>query len=229
MASAPKIGTAQTIIPRANILGIGVSATNMEMALRTIEEWISRRECHYVCATGVHGVMESWRDDDLRRIHNAAGLVVADGVPLAWLSRIMGARQADHVRGSDLMLKMCERSAKRGHSQFFYGGALGVAEKLVSRLHGQFPSLKVTGVYAPPFRSLSPEEDSAIVDYINSAKPDIVWVGISTPKQERWMSEHRRRLDAPVLIGVGAAFDFHAGLSRLHAGCRRADWSGFFV
>lgn len=158
--------------------------------------------------------MESWRDDDLRRIHNAAGLVVADGVPLAWLSRIMGARQADHVRGSDLMLKMCERSAKRGHSQFFYGGALGVAEKLVSRLHGQFPSLKVTGVYAPPFRSLSPEEDSAIVDYINSAKPDIVWVGISTPKQERWMSEHRRRLDAPVLIGVGAAFDFHAGLKK---------------
>ena len=215
MASIPReIGPALAIIPRANILGVGVSATNMEMALRTIEEWISRRECHYVCATGVHGVMESWRDDDLRRIHNAAGLVVADGAPLAWLSRIMGVRQADHVRGSDLMLKMCERSAKRGYRQFFYGGAPGVAEKLASRLHGQFPLLQVTGVCSPPFRSLSPEEDSAVVDCINSAKPDIVWVGISTPKQERWMSEHWRRLDAPVLIGVGAAFDFHAGLKK---------------
>jgi N-acetylglucosaminyldiphosphoundecaprenol N-acetyl-beta-D-mannosaminyltransferase len=215
MASVPReIGTALTTTPRANILGVGVSATNMEMALCTIEEWIVRRECHYVCATGVHGVMESWRDDDLRRIHNAAGLVVADGVPLVWVSRIMGVREADHVRGSDLMLKMCERSAKRGYRQFFYGGAPGVAEKLANRLQGRFPSLQVTGVYSPPFRSLTSEEDSAVVDCINSTKPDIVWVGISTPKQERWMSEHWRRLEAPVLIGVGAAFDFHAGLKK---------------
>jgi N-acetylglucosaminyldiphosphoundecaprenol N-acetyl-beta-D-mannosaminyltransferase len=215
MASVPReIGTALTTTPRANILGVGVSATNMEMALCTIEEWIVRRECHYVCATGVHGVMESWRDDDLRRIHNAAGLVVADGVPLVWVSRIMGVREADHVRGSDLMLKMCERSAKRGYRQFFYGGAPGVAEKLANRLQGRFPSLQVTGVYSPPFRSLTSEEDSAVVDCINSTKPDIVWVGISTPKQERWMSEHSRRLEAPVLIGVGAAFDFHAGLKK---------------
>ena len=201
-------------LPAANILGVGVSAVNMGTTLHTIDGWISRRESHYVCVTGVHGVMESWRDEGLQRIHNAAGLVVPDGMPLVWLSRAMGFRQVERVYGPDLMLALCERSARRGHSQFFYGGAPGVAEQLTNRLHGQFPSLKVTGVCSPPFRSLSPEEDTAVVDCINSAKPDIVWVGISTPKQERWMFEHRRQLDAPVLIGVGAAFDFHAGLKK---------------
>jgi N-acetylglucosaminyldiphosphoundecaprenol N-acetyl-beta-D-mannosaminyltransferase len=200
--------------PAANILGVGVSAINMDTTLHTIDGWISRRESHYVCVTGVHGVMESWRDERLQRIHNAAGLVVPDGMPLVWLSRAMGFRKVERVYGPDLMLALCERSARRGHSQFFYGGAPGVAEQLTSRLRGQFHSLKVTGVYSPPFRSLTSEEDSAVVDCINSAKPDIVWVGISTPKQERWMFEHRRRLDASVLIGVGAAFDFHAGLKK---------------
>jgi N-acetylglucosaminyldiphosphoundecaprenol N-acetyl-beta-D-mannosaminyltransferase len=201
-------------LPRANILGVGVSAINLEKALRTIEAWITRRERHYVCVTGVHGVMESWRDQGLRRIHNAAGLVTPDGMPLVWLSRVMGFRQVERVYGPDLMLSMCERSAKQGYRQFFYGGAPGVAEKLASQLQSRFPGLRVAGVYSPPFRSLSPEEDEAVVKRINAAKPDIVWVGMSTPKQERWMSEHRGRLTAPVLVGVGAAFDFHAGLKR---------------
>jgi N-acetylglucosaminyldiphosphoundecaprenol N-acetyl-beta-D-mannosaminyltransferase len=201
-------------IPRANILGVGVSAINLEIALRTIEGWISRQEYHYVCVTGVHGVMESWRDEDLQRIHNAAGLVICDGMPLAWLSRLMGLRQVERVRGSDFMLKVCECSAKQGYRQFFYGGAPGVAEKLASRLQSHFPGLQVTGVCSPPFRTLSPEEDRAVVEHINSAKPDIVWVGLSTPKQECWMAAHRGRLNAPVLIGVGAAFDFNAGLKR---------------
>ena len=112
----------------------------------------------------------------------------------------------ERVRGSDLMLKVCERSAKQGYRQFFYGGAPGVAEKLASRLQSRFPGLQVTGVYSQPFCALSPDEDGAVVEHINSAKPDIVWVGISTPKQECWMAEHRGRLNAPILIGVGAAF-----------------------
>jgi N-acetylglucosaminyldiphosphoundecaprenol N-acetyl-beta-D-mannosaminyltransferase len=201
-------------IPRANILGVGVSAINMEIALRTVEEWIARQESHYVCVTGVHGVMESWRDGDLRHIHNAAGLVTPDGIPLVWLSRLMGFRQVERVYGPDLMLTVCERSAEQGYRQFFYGGAPSVAEKMASRLQSSFPGLQVSGIYSPPFRSLSPEEDEAVVERINAAKPDIVWVGMSTPKQECWMSEHRGRLNAPVLIGVGAAFDFHAGLKR---------------
>lgn len=201
-------------IPRANILGVGVSAINMEMALRTIEEWIARQEPHYVCVTGVHGVMESWRDGELRRTHNAAGLVTPDGMPLVWLSRFMGFRQVERVYGPDLMLAVCERSATRGYRQFFYGGAPGVAEKLASRLQSRFPGLQVAGFYSPPFRALTPEEDRTVAERINVAKPSILWVGLSTPKQERWMAEHVTRLNAPVLIGVGAAFDFHAGHKR---------------
>jgi N-acetylglucosaminyldiphosphoundecaprenol N-acetyl-beta-D-mannosaminyltransferase len=186
----------------------------MEMALRTIEAWILRRESHYVCVTGVHGVMESQRDEVLRRIHNAAGLVTPDGMPLVWLSRLMGFRPVERVYGPDLMLELCERSAKHGYRQFFYGGAPGIAEKLALRLQSRFPSLKVSGFYSPPFRPLTPEEDKAEVELINATKPHILWVGLSTPKQERWMAEHMAWLHTPVLIGVGAAFDFHAGIKR---------------
>jgi N-acetylglucosaminyldiphosphoundecaprenol N-acetyl-beta-D-mannosaminyltransferase len=201
-------------IPRANILGIGVSAINMAAAVRHIEGWISSQETHYVCVSGVHGVMESWRDDDLRQIHNAAGLVTPDGMPLVWLSRIMGFNQVERVYGPDLMLALCECSSVKGYTQFFYGGAAGVADTLASRLQSRFLGLRIAGIYSPPFRALNPAEDAAVVEQINAAKPDIVWVGLSTPKQERWMAGHRARLKAPVLIGVGAAFDFLGGFKR---------------
>lgn len=195
---------------RVNILGVGVSAVDMEMALGMIDGWIARRERRYVCVTGVHGVMESQRDEALRRIHNAAGMVTPDGMPLVWLSRLKGFRHVERVYGPDLMLALCEHSVDRGYRHFFYGGAEGVAEQLTARLKAQFPGLQVAGVYAPPFRPLTPDEDAQIVQMINAANPDVVWVGLSTPKQERWMAAHVERL-ASVLIGVGAAFDFLAG------------------
>jgi N-acetylglucosaminyldiphosphoundecaprenol N-acetyl-beta-D-mannosaminyltransferase len=201
-------------IPRANILGISVSAINMAMALNRIEEWISHGESHYVCITGVHGVMESQRDESLRQIHNAAGLVTPDGMPLVWLSKLHGFRDVQRVYGPDLMLAVCERSEKRGYRHFFYGGAPGVPERLVARLQSRFPQLRIAGAYSPPFRPLNPEEDRAVVETICAAKPDIVWVGISTPGQERWMAEHVGKLGSCVLIGVGAAFDFHAALKK---------------
>ncbi len=199
-------------IARANILGVGVSAINMEGALDAIEGWILRREPHYVCVTTVHGVMESQRDEELRHIHNQAGLVTPDGMPLVWLSRLTGFSHVERVYGPDLMLAMCRRSVRRGYRHFLYGGVHGVAERLASRFESCFSGLKVAGVYSPPFRQPTQEEDRAVVKLINEARPDIVWVGISTPKQERWMAEHIGRLSAPVLVGVGAAFDFHAGL-----------------
>ena len=159
----------------------------MAMALHTIEDWIARREAHYVCVTGVHGVMESQRDAAVRRIHNAAGLVTPDGMPLVWLSRLMGFSHVERVYGPDLMLALCARSVTQGYRHFFYGGAPGVAEKLVLRLQSRFPALQVSGTYSPPFRPLTPEEDVAVVRRINAVQPDIVWVGISTPKQECWM------------------------------------------
>ena len=199
---------------RVNVLGVGVDPVNPTRAVELIERWIAARERHYICVSGIHGVMESQRDERVRAIHNQAGLVVPDGMPLVWLSRLHGFWQADRVYGPDLLLECCRRSVAAGHRHFFYGGGPGVPEQLISRLQGRFPGLPVAGWFSPPFRALAPEEDVAIMQRINAARPDIVWVGLSTPKQERWMAEHRDRLEAPVLIGVGAAFDFHAGLKR---------------
>lgn len=200
------------IISKTEILGVGVSATNMEMSVNVIDQWIRRHEAQYVCVTGVHGVMESYRRKEIRQVHNAAGLVVPDGMPLVWLSRLKGQRRVDRVYGPDLMLAVCERSARRGYRNVFYGGAPGVAELLADRLRGRFPGLNVVGIYSPPFRPLTSAEDAELTETIQRARPDIVWVGISTPKQELWMAQHVQRLRSAVLIGVGAAFDFHAGL-----------------
>jgi len=201
-------------IDRVNLLGVGVSAIDMAQALETIERWLVGREQHYVCISGVHGIMESQRDEALRRIHNRAGLVTPDGMPLVWLSRLHGLCHVERVYGPDLMLACCERSVARGYRHFFYGGGEGVALRLADRLRQRYPGLRVAGTYTPPFRPLGAAEDQEIVREINSADPDIVWVGLSTPKQERWMAAHVGRLSAPVLIGVGAAFDFHAGLKK---------------
>jgi N-acetylglucosaminyldiphosphoundecaprenol N-acetyl-beta-D-mannosaminyltransferase len=201
-------------IARVNILGVGVSAIDMSQALEAIECWLDRREQHYVCVTGVHGIMESQRDGALRRIHNQAGLVTPDGVPLVWLSWLAGQAQVEQVCGSDLMLACCQRSVVHGYRHFFYGGGEGVAQRLVARLCSQCPGLTVAGTFTPPFRPLTPAEDDAIARKINDVGAEIVWVGLSTPKQERWMAAHVNRLHAPVMIGVGAAFDFHAGLKR---------------
>jgi N-acetylglucosaminyldiphosphoundecaprenol N-acetyl-beta-D-mannosaminyltransferase len=201
-------------LPRVDVLGVGVSAITMDRALGTIDSWIARREQHYVCITGVHGVMESQRDERLREIHNRAGMVTPDGMPLVWLSRLNGVRDVERVYGPDLMAACCDRSQAHGYTHFFYGGGDGVPELLAERLRERFAGLRIVGSYSPPFRPMTPEEDEALVDRINQAAPDIVWVGLSTPKQERWMAEHVGRLRAPVMVGVGAAFDFHAGLKR---------------
>jgi N-acetylglucosaminyldiphosphoundecaprenol N-acetyl-beta-D-mannosaminyltransferase len=200
--------------PRVNVLGVGVSAINMAQALETIEGWISRGDRRYVCVSGVHGIMESQADPVLRDIHNSAGLVTPDGMPLVWLSRMYGHEHVERVYGPDLMLALCARSESRGYRHFLYGGAGGVPVLLTARLRQRFPRLNIVGSYSPPFRPLSEEEDAEVVRMMNESGADIVWVGLSTPKQERWMREHVGRLDAAVLIGVGAAFDFHAGVKK---------------
>lgn len=200
--------------PSVTILGVEVSAIDLRMALETIERWIVRREPNYVCVSGVHGVMESQRDPALKVIHNKAGLVTPDGMPLVWISRWKGQSHVRRVYGPDLMLQLCERSVARGYRHFLYGGADGVAELLADSLVRRFPGLEIAGTHCPPFRLLTQDEDDAVTNMIRSADPDIVWVGLSTPKQERWMHAHARLLGGPVLIGVGAAFDFHAGIKR---------------
>lgn len=198
---------------RVDVLGVGISVVDTVAVLETIDRWIERREPNYVCVTGVHGVMESQRDQRLLRIHNSSGLTVPDGMPMVWAGRRAGAEGMSQVRGSDLMLAALATAAERGWRSFLYGGGPGVPERLAARLCTRFPSLRITGVHSPPFRPLTPAEDAEIVDGINAAAADLVWVGLSTPKQERWMAAHRGLLTAPVLLGVGAAFDMHAGLT----------------
>jgi N-acetylglucosaminyldiphosphoundecaprenol N-acetyl-beta-D-mannosaminyltransferase len=158
--------------------------------------------------------MECRHDKRLRRIHNDAGLVTPDGMPLVWISRLLGRKRTRRVYGPDLMHKMTAISAQRGYRQFYYGGAPGVAEKLRCTLTDTYPTLHVVGTLCPPFRELTADEDREVVATINAARPDFVWVGLSTPKQEFWMADHVGIIDAPVMIGVGAAFDFLAGTKR---------------
>ena len=193
------------------MLGVGVSAIDPDQAVDEIARWIVGGERHYVCVTGVHGIMESQRDPALLEIHNQSGLTTPDGMPMVWAGRRAGL-DVERVYGPDLMLALCERSVAEGWSHFFYGGKEGVPEILEARLSERFPGLDVVGTYSPPFRPLTSRESDEIVEMINAAAPDLVWVGLSTPKQERWMADHVGRLAARALLGVGAAFDLHAGL-----------------
>jgi N-acetylglucosaminyldiphosphoundecaprenol N-acetyl-beta-D-mannosaminyltransferase len=201
-------------IQRVNVLGVGISAVNMQQTVETITGWIQSRAHHYVAVTSVHGVMECWRNPELRRIFNRSGMTTPDGMPLVWLARLAGHRHVRRVYGPDLMLAVCQHGLGRGYRHYFYGGQAGVAELLGDRLTARFPGLQVAGTYSPPFRALTPEEDRGIVEQINRDAPDIVWVGLSTPKQERWMADHLGKISAPVMIGVGAAFDFLSGRKR---------------
>jgi N-acetylglucosaminyldiphosphoundecaprenol N-acetyl-beta-D-mannosaminyltransferase len=197
-----------------DVLGVMVNPTTMEGALGLIHRWIVRKEPHYVCVSGMHGVMECQRDEQLRRIHNSAGLVTPDGMSLVWLCRLKGQRGVERVYGPDLMLALCARSREYGYRHFFYGTTPEVLDALTARLQARYLGLNVVGTYSPPFGPPGAEESLQIVRRIREAQPDVVWVGLSTPKQERWMAEHVERLGVPVLIGVGAAFDFHAGFKR---------------
>lgn len=201
-------------VPRVDVLGVGVSAISMVTALDLIGGWIESGRQQYVCVTGVHGVMESQRDLELLRIHNESGMTTPDGMPMVWAARWAGVKEAERVYGPDLMLRVCERAAESGWRSFFYGGGPGVAEQLADRLSRRFPTLEVVGTHSPPFRALTPDEELAEIELIDHADPDLIWVGLSTPKQERWMASRVGRVRAPVLIGVGAAFDIHAGLLR---------------
>lgn len=199
---------------RVNVLGVGVSAINIAMAVQAIARWITEDARQYVCVTGVHGIMESQRDDGIRLAHNVAGLVTPDGMPLVWLLKLAGFPYADRVYGPDLMLSVFERAQQYGCRHFLYGSTEQTLARLRSNLTQRFPRARIVGCLSPPFRPLSADEDRDIVATINDSGAHIVWIGLSTPKQERWMAQHRDALSANVLIGVGAAFDFNAGVVR---------------
>jgi N-acetylglucosaminyldiphosphoundecaprenol N-acetyl-beta-D-mannosaminyltransferase len=198
-------------LPCANILGVGIHAITMAQAVDQISSWLETRARQYVSVCTVHTVMECQRAAAVRQAVNGAGLATPDGMPLVWLGRWQTNLNVTRVYGPDLMLALCQASQPRGYAHYFYGGLSGVPELLAERLAQRFPGLKIAGTYSPPFRPLTAAEDDRLVEQINHSQADVVWVGLGTPKQDLWMAAHRTLLTAPVLIGVGAAFDFHTG------------------
>jgi N-acetylglucosaminyldiphosphoundecaprenol N-acetyl-beta-D-mannosaminyltransferase len=198
-------------LPRANLLGVRIHAIDMATAVQESERLLAGNHKGYVCLTGVHGVMEAQSDPGLRNILNDAFLCLPDGMPTVWVGHWQGYRQMRRVYGPDYMLAMCRRSRLLGYRHFLHGGAPGVVEQLKARLQTQMPWLQIVGTYTPPYGPLTALQESDLLRQVAQVRPDIFWVGLSTPKQERFMSQYGPRLDAKLMAGVGAAFDLHAG------------------
>jgi len=198
-------------IERFNVLGVALHAMNLAVATEAVLEALREKRQGYVCVTGVHGVSEAQNDPAFRAILNAAFLNTTDGMPLVWLGRQAQGRWVDRVYGPDLMLEIFRATQQTAFRHFFYGGAPGVADELKARLEARFPGVTICGTYCPPFRPLNAGEEADLQRIVREARPDIIWVGLSTPKQERFMAEYLSKLDTTLMFGVGAAFDFHAG------------------
>jgi len=196
-----------------DLLSVGIHPLDYTSCLERVAEWVreSDRPAKVVVQANVNSLVNAQSVDRYRAAILAADLVVPDGMPLVWLLRLKGHNIRQRVYGPDLMLLLCEEAAKRGWRCFLYGGAPGVPEQLKEVLEKRFPGLQIVGTYSPPFRPLTAEEDESVCAMINAAKPDIVWVGLGSPKQDIWMYEHREKLDVSVMHGVGAAFDFLTG------------------
>lgn len=197
--------------PRANVLGVGVHALDLSGAVCAIEDAVRAGTQGYVCVTSVHGIMEAQRDPEFQRILSGAFLVTPDGMPTVWIGHLQGHAQMKRVFGPDLMFEICARAPNNRIRHFFYGGNPGVADELASNLQRRFADISIVGTFSPPFRALTAMEQAALEEQIRAAQPDIVWVGLSTPKQERFMAVNCGHLRCKVMIGVGAAFDFHTG------------------
>jgi N-acetylglucosaminyldiphosphoundecaprenol N-acetyl-beta-D-mannosaminyltransferase len=195
----------------ASILGIPFDLIDYQAAMDQIQWWRRSQQRGYVTLTNAHGVMISRRDCQMHQALRQADLVLPDGVSIVLAAKLLGLDHSGRVTGPTLMLRLCQWGLDKGYRHFFYGGQEGIAQRLAERLQERFPGLQVAGTYCPPFRELGADEDQRIVRMINDTRPDVVWVGLGAPKQEKWMAQHAGRIAATAMIGVGAAFDFHSG------------------
>jgi N-acetylglucosaminyldiphosphoundecaprenol N-acetyl-beta-D-mannosaminyltransferase len=205
-------------LPRAEdvrtreILGVPIAMTDYAEAMDVMDGMIQRRQRGYVCAVAVHAVMVAQTDPEMGAALRASTLTVPDGMPLVWAANLLGEDLPNRVYGPELMRRYSDRCAERGHRVWLYGGRdQGSLVQLALSMRRDHPGIKIVGGYSPPFRPLTDEEETEIARQIDESRPDIVWVGIGVPKQEKWMAAMRERIDAPILCAVGAAFDFHAG------------------
>ena len=208
-----------------DVLGVPISAIDLPAAVAELGNWIANGAREYVTVTNVHFVMEAQRDPALFDVAERAGMVTPDGMPMVWSCRWAGQRHVNRVYGPDLVQAAASAGVEPGWSHYFYGGLDGAADDLAARLAADNPGLRVAGTNEPPFRADVAREDDDVIDRINRSGADIVWVGMSCPKQERWMALNRDAIDAPVLVGVGAAFDLLTG--RVKQAPRWMQRSGF--
>jgi N-acetylglucosaminyldiphosphoundecaprenol N-acetyl-beta-D-mannosaminyltransferase len=198
-------------IPKFNVLGVAMSAMDVPIATQAVLAACADKRKGYVCVTGVHGVTEAQKDEEFRRILNGAFLNTCDGMPLVWVGRSTSGANVQRVYGPDLMLAIMEATRDGKFSHYFYGGAPGIADALCKTMEQRFPGVRIVGTHCPPFRPLTEEEENALRAEVEAKQPDLFWVGLSTPKQERFMAAFLPRLATTVALGVGAAFDFHTG------------------
>jgi N-acetylglucosaminyldiphosphoundecaprenol N-acetyl-beta-D-mannosaminyltransferase len=194
-----------------NLLGIRVHVVNIPEVLRQIDLVIKNKEKGYITVTGVHGIMESQRNDLIRAVHNHSFLTVPDGMPLVYIGRMKGHSAISRCYGPDLMKAVMKASVSGEYTHYFLGGNEGVANDLKKNMEKTYPGIKIVGTYTPPFRPMNKQEKNELIAILKELKPHIVWVGLSTPKQELFMREYLSLLDTNVMIGVGAAFDIHTG------------------
>lgn len=205
---------------KQRVVAVDISTTTYDEVVGLCAEWAAERRtspparAHYICVTSVHGVILAQDDPEVARVLNEADIVTPDGMPIVWAIRSFGHPEQQRVYGPTLMLKICGNAERTGDRIFLYGGREETLPVLSQRLLARFPNLKIAGSYSPPFRPLTAEEDRNVREQITASQADIVFVGISTPKQEKWMYGHRESFPGVTLIGVGAAFDFHAGRTR---------------
>lgn len=197
---------------RFRVLTVSVDAVQLPEVIDRIEQWILEKAVgRYIAVTNVHVVVEAHHDESFRQTIESADMVVPDGMPLIWLGRRRGFQLSKRVCGADLFEQFCRSTRGKGYRHFLYGGAPGVPELLGEILTRRFPGVCIAGTYSPPFRPMTHEEDQQATEMINRSAADVLWVGLGCPKQERWMYAHRGQLSVPVMVGVGAAFDFISG------------------
>jgi len=199
---------------RIDICGVPVSAVNLGMACEILDGWIKGRKKSYVCVAPVSTIVDSQVEAEYRKVINEADMVTPDGMPLVWMGKLRGYKDIGRTYGPDLMLALCGQGQKKGYKHFLYGGSKNTCSLLKTVLKEKFPDIDIVGEYAPPFRSDYVQEDAKVVDEINRLSPDVLWIGLGSPKQDYWMQHHRDQLDVPVMVGVGAAFDFIAGTKK---------------
>lgn len=202
------------------VVSAGISKTSYAEVVELCRQWAAERMAnpnapgHYICVTSAHGVILAKDDPSFAKILNSADIATPDGMPVVWALRSFGSTGQQRVYGPTLMLELCRSAAEHSHRIYLYGGRPEVLPQLEEQIRRQFPALRISGRYSPPFRPLTSEEDRQVQDDIRHSDSDLIFVGISTPKQERWMFEHRHAFPGVTMIGVGAAFDFHAGCTR---------------